>query len=710
MTVVIDDVWAGAGVRLQNADRSYFRPTSDVKPAMIRIQLRSIVLCALLASACSALPAPWAAVRTAAAQGAPAAAQGAPAAAQDAPAASDTAMQISWEVRNRFRLFREERDFLLHTDGEQAGSILAAEQALEQQSDGRGWARNTVNRLCIDLAGRVSEPCTRDNVKESYLTPADHPITVRLTGQVPVGAICAWSFDDGDSPRQSTLDCEEPVNLRVRYGRATNVTVDVSSADAPQRVTRAIAVRDVFIAGLGDSIASGEGNPDRPVALADEGFCFRSYLGSATDQYYRPSRAGYKGGRACEAPDFLAVWQRQAALWFNSPCHRSLYSYQTRTALALAVRYPHIAVTYLPLACTGATIADGLFGAQRARECPPGKSANPCSGTVNAQLPELREALNAAKRRQPDRKLDLVLLSIGANDINFSGLVADTIVDAPTERELFTRIGLIGSVEDSRAELTRDLPRGFAKLRDGLKPLVGDLSHVVYVSYANPALSGGAPCPGGRAGFDIHPAFNGNPQRLASVSGFVQNEFLPQLKALVLCQSGVLCRDPVGDRMTFVDAHQALFANHGFCARTESDPEFDRTCFSASGDSFNSDIVTAASQPMVCGRSAGEYRAYLPRARWIRDANDSYFAAMTYPQGLPSSMQPTDIHDATWGILSAVYGGAIHPTAEGHAAMADAALPAATSVLRLDATVPEVTSEPVSPVQAPPAGIAPDAR
>jgi hypothetical protein len=101
---------------------------------------------------------------------------------------------------------------------------------------------------------------------------------------------------------------------------------------------------------------------------------------------------------------------------------------------------------------------------------------------------------------------------------------------------------------------------------------------------------------------------------------------------------------------------------------------------------------------MLCGRSAGEYRAYLPRARWIRDANDSYFAAMTYPQGLPSSSQPADIHDATWGILSAVYGGAVHPSAEGHAAMADAAFPAAAAVLQLDAAVPEVTREPAAPI------------
>ncbi len=649
---------------------------------MGRILFHSIKSTALLACVLAALSASWAEAQTTV----------------DAP------LQISWEVRNRFRLFREERDFLLQTDAERGRSVLAAEQALELQSDGRGWARNTVNRLCIDLSGRVSEPCNRDNVKESYLTPVDHPIQVRLTGPVPVGATCAWSFDDGDGPQTSTFDCAEPVNLRARYGRTTVANVDVSAgSDATQRISTEIAVRDILIAGLGDSIASGEGNPDRPIALSDEGFCFRSYLGTASAQYYRPSRAGYKGGRACEAPDFLSVWQKQRALWFNSACHRSLYSYQTRTALALAVQFPHIAVTYLPLACTGATIADGLLGYQRVQECLPSKTANTCSGTVNGQLSELRDALAAAKRRQPDRKLDLVLLSIGANDIYFSGLVADVIVDTPTERALFRRSGVMASVEDSRAALARDLPQGFSKLREALKPLVGDLSRVIYTSYANPTLAdSGTPCPGGRAGFDIHPSFNLQPQRLAAVSNYVENEFLPQLKALALCQSGILCRDPRADRMTFVDAHQAAFAVHGFCARAESDPEFDRQCFSASGESFDPDIVTAANQPMVCGRSAGEYRAYLPRARWIRDANDSYFAAMTYPQALPSSMQPADIHDATWGVLSAVYGGAVHPSAEGHAAMADAALPAAAAVLQLDANVPEVISQPVPPIPATP--------
>jgi lysophospholipase L1-like esterase len=667
---------------------------------MIRIHRHRTFLAALLLAALAASPQP------AAAQPAPVApAPPAPAApVQITPApvpqsVTDGSMQISWEVRNRFRLFREERDFLLHAESMRAGSVLASEQQLEPQGDGRGWARNMVNRLCIDLAGRVSEPCTRDSIKESYLTPTEHPVTLRLTGAIPVGATCAWTLDDGDGPpRQQTFDCNEPVNFRARYGKPTSASVDVSSGpDAPLRVTTEIMVRDIFIAGLGDSIASGEGNPDRAIALSDEGFCFRSYLGTAFAQYYRPSRAGYKGGRACEAPDTLANWQRQSALWLNNACHRSLYSYQTRTAVALAVQYPHIAVTYLPLACTGATIADGLLSSQRARECLPSKNAATCAGTVSAQLAELREAVAAAKRRQPARALDLVLLSVGANDIDFSGLVADVIVDTATERALFRQSGVMGSVSDSRAVLARELPQGFAKLREALKPLVGDLQRVVFVSYANPTLSNRAPCPGGRAGFDIHPSFNAEPRRLAAVSDYVQNEFLPQLKAIALCQGSVLCRDPARDRFTFVDAHQAAFAEHGFCARAQADPEFDRECFSVTGDSFDSDIVSAASQPMRCGRGASEYRAYLPRARWIRDANDSYFAAMTYPQALPTSSQPADIHDATWGVLSAVYGGAVHPTAEGHAAMADAALPAAAAVLRLDAVQPEVTVRPLEP-------------
>ena len=379
-------------------------------------------------------------------------------------------------------------------------------------------------------------------------------------------------------------------------------------------------------------------------------------------------------------------WAKHGARWMSAPCHRSLYSYQVRTALAIAIENPRLAVTFIPLACTGATIRLGLFESQAAREiaCAGGRS---CPKTVPAQLIQLRDALALARRHHPGRSLDLILLTVGANDIHFSEMVANAIIEQSAERVLFSRAGLIASVEDAESALAKLLPGEFARLRAALKPLVGgDLKRVVYTSYANPALQAdGTPCASGRDGFDVHPAFAVDGDLVRKAATFVESSFLPRLKALALCQGGVLC-GAENDRMTFVDAHQPVFAAHGFCVRGENDPAFDNACFSRAGESFHKSAVEGAQQPLACGRSVREFRAYASRGRWIRTANDSYFAAMTYPGGLPAGLQPADIHDATWGVSSAVYGGAIHQTAEGHAAMADAALNEVRRVLGL---VPE---------------------
>jgi hypothetical protein len=606
------------------------------------------------------------------------------------PEAAGDAPRIEWEVKNRFRLFRSERDFQRHVASYRADGVLAAERRLEGDIGGRGWARAMVGSLCVDAGGNLSETCTRDGVAENYLAPDDHRISASLAN-APAEATCAWSFDDGERPpQQVTLACEEEVTLRVRYGRTTHAQVDIARSDgASDRASTDIAVRDLLIAGLGDSIGSGDGNPDRAIALTDEGFCFRRFLAGAGREYFRPGRAGYSGAKACgtinEAAKLDADWAQHGARWLSAACHRSLYGYQMRTALALAIENAHGAVTFVPLACTGATIETGLLDRQRARETACGARGR-CPTAVPAQLVQLRDALAQARRRRPDRTLDLVLLTIGANDIGFSELVADVIVKSETERALFRRSGMIGAVEDAEQALNARLPISFARLRAALKDMVGgNLAHVVFVSYGHPALQeGGNPCGGELAGFDIHPSFAVDPAKLQRVSDFVSGKFLPALRSLATCEGG-LCQNPASERMTFVDAHQLAFADHGFCARADTDPVFDVACFSATGESFHQDPVEAATHPLVCDLGVSEFRPYASRARWIRTANDSYFTAMTYPEGLPASLQPSDIHDATWGLTSAVYGGALHPTAEGHAAMADAALPAAREILGLSA-------------------------
>jgi hypothetical protein len=616
--------------------------------------------------------------------------------------------RIVWEVKNRFRLFRNEADFLRMTAASRGDGVLAAEERLERDSAGLGWAKDVVANLCVDVSGNLLETCERDGERENYLSPRDHPIGVALSGPAPQGAICVWTFDDGAGPlKQMNAPCDQEVKLRVRSGPTTVATVDIPLGDGTaQRVVTEIAVRDLLIAGLGDSIAAGEGNPDKAVQL-EGGFCFKRFLSGGTNQYFRPSRAGYTGDRSCEnnspSNSTTAVdWARHGARWMSPGCHRSLYSYQVRTTLALAIEQPHIAVTLLPLACTGATISAGMFDSQRADDCPWVVGIDSCSGRSPAQFDELKDIMAQVRKQQPQRGLDLVLLTIGANDINFAGLVANVIVEAATERLLLRQGGSIISVKDAQSGLDEDLPGAFARLRTALKPYLGNnLSRVVFTSYANPAmLAENKPCPGGRDGLDVHPAFSADKDRLRAAAEFVDGKFLPKIKVLATCDGNKICRDPLNERMTFVDGHQPAFERHGMCAHAPDDPEFDRKCFSTTGDSFETDPNAAADDPMACPLSASDYRPYAPRARWIRTANDSYFAAMTYPEGMPAALKPSDIHDAIWGVLSAVYGGAVHPSAEGYAAMADAALPAAREILGLTAPA-AVRSEPLPPPQAP---------
>lgn len=619
-----------------------------------------------------------------------------------------TGVAVAWSIVNRFRLFRDERDFRRHVDAMQGGTVLQAEHALAGATDGRGWARDIMGRLCLDRIGQITDQCVRDGVREDYLNPADHGIEVGLTGVLSPGATCTWSFGTQGEAAFGTVsrDCGTAVRTRVPYGKPTRVMVDIATpGEAVRRATADVAVRDLLIAGLGDSIASGDGNPDRPVALSDEGFCFRRFALAANAEYFRPGRAGFSGDRACEvdsgATSDLPAWARLSARWMNGACHRSLYSYQLRAALALAIENPHLAVTFLPLGCTGATIADGLLNSNRSRELNCGGDGTACPPTVPAQATQLRAIIGRAQRGQPARTLDLAFLTIGANDINFSGLIADIIIAARGERALFSRAGVISSVEAAQETLDKKLPGDFARLRAALKPLVNDaLERVVFVSYGHPALApGGTVCPGGRGGFDIHPAFGVDSERLRRISMFVQDRFLPALKEIATCSAKGACAS-ASDAMTFVDDHQTAFADHGFCARADSDPPFDRECFLPDGKSFNDSLVEGAAEPLACGTAVSEFRTYAPRARWIRTPNDAYFAAMTFPEGVSAALHPSNLHDATWGLLSAVYGGAIHPTAEGHAAMADAALAGAKSVLQLSGTSDPIVAEPLPPLPA----------
>ena len=98
---------------------------------------------------------------------------------------------------------------------------------------------------------------------------------------------------------------------------------------------------------MGDSFASGEGNPDVPVRFSPE---------RTTDYGIAPNDAPLTG-----YPARIGDWQdigdkkfiEENARWQDQACHRSLYSHQLRAALQLAVEDPHRAVTFVGVRLLG---------------------------------------------------------------------------------------------------------------------------------------------------------------------------------------------------------------------------------------------------------------------------------------------------------------------------------------------------------------------
>src|SRR5262245_22253628 len=201
-------------------------------------------------------------------------------------AAQGGAVAIEWEVANRFRLFAEQIDFDAHVRALRAvrsKTVLEIEQKLADESPrGIGWAAG-VHRLCFDAwTGRVPAKCRRDGIEEDYLNPKD--LRIKLTPKLPAdfgNANCTWTIGTGEAAKTvPDRDCGITVNdQRVPTNRPTAVSV-VARNESGASLTGSVTVeaRDVVIIGLGDSTASGEGNPSRPGALNDNGFCFRRVM------------------------------------------------------------------------------------------------------------------------------------------------------------------------------------------------------------------------------------------------------------------------------------------------------------------------------------------------------------------------------------------------------------------------------------------------
>ena len=249
---------------------------------------------------------------------------------------------------------------------------------------------------------------------------------------------CTWLTSPrgkGQRGKAVTLPCDTPVQLEIPYPAGAWVSVEIGGRQVAEAAAR---VTDLFVVGMGDSFASGEGNPDVPVRFSPD----------RTTDYGVGSNGMALSGYPARIGDWRDIGDRkfieENARWQDQACHRSLYSHQLRAALQLAVEDPHRAVTFVGVACSGAETTFGLFLEYKGNEWVPNPPDLPqisavaeaqCGGSgardydlpeayhINDRIPELKGGLVLKKcDAEQARKIDLLLLSLGGNDIGFSRL------------------------------------------------------------------------------------------------------------------------------------------------------------------------------------------------------------------------------------------------------------------------------------------------
>jgi PKD repeat protein len=104
-------------------------------------------------------------------------------------------------------------------------------------------------------------------------------------------------------------------------------------------------------------------------------------------------------------------------VWRDTRCHRSANSGQVRAAVELEKADPRTSVTLVHLACSGATINDGLLG--------------PYAGVEDPTPQDIAPQIDQAAALTAGRQIDALVISIGGNDVKFSSIIKSCIKEEP---------------------------------------------------------------------------------------------------------------------------------------------------------------------------------------------------------------------------------------------------------------------------------------
>lgn len=682
-----------------------------------------------------------------------------------------------------------------------------------------GWAALQLNAkngkpheaTCWNMVKQTHDGCLSDSggmdgSRHAYMMPKLHYINVELKGapkglcrfnltsadnrRLPNGAAILISGTNvGKSSRTFDTSCRGP-KLRLKLPFSPNQKTSenlhqyqLSAAtlgentrpDGRLNLEVKITTRDFVVVAMGDSFASGEGNPDVPAKM-DATITQTPSFGIKNQEperdYGFPRRAGTKDTISLDS----------AAEWVDRRCHRSMYGSVTRAAIALAFAGErHHAITFINFSCSGAEITDGLLWPQDGQECignftgPRAKKQAYEIGDSRFMEPQisgvvrelgLNEGANKVftsgrnlhpkdpfnkyletgieklrrengycavwpgagksikgrwfsgprlhkrpllKTAKLKRKIDLLFLSIGGNDIGFAALVKASIVNKLSksdklnsflQRPLVSKIfrKAIGGVNhhEAKERITRDLGLRYELLNAALRTKLelkasNKRSRVVIAAYPSIARLE----LGGRTKY-CAPNHNVRKNLGMSVSGLLELNPIDDLggtgKADARDAEDVvrLLNDKIAasvkNKWRFTNKHKARFWKHAICAEgTIAGVPITASAFDLPRKHNNESADRWRLQDGTQFNPSKDVRYYAKRKRWFRTNNDVFMGIHSFKENANMEQNLYRKGRISAGIYNATRAtsGAFHPTAEGHAAIADSYVEQGLKVLNL---------------------------
>jgi CSLREA domain-containing protein len=228
------------------------------------------------------------------------------------------------------------------------------------------------------------------------------PFTVHVNACASTGGISEYQWRSPGSTPKNTPNCD--TTLTFAQEGTFPLTLTVVSASGNSSATKNVIIKDLLIVSLGDSFASGEGNPH-----------------------------SFGLGNGLLPFPVNVKWQAEDDTG-ASRCHRSAYAGSALAAAWLEDHDPQTSVTFVQLACSGAKIEDQhLFGDLASGDAyyheggllDPYRGVEPRAiGLTSEEPPQVDHAADITG----SRSVDAMTISIGGNDLHFSSIIKDCLM------------------------------------------------------------------------------------------------------------------------------------------------------------------------------------------------------------------------------------------------------------------------------------------